>query len=186
MLNWQTRSEACTSGIVISCKLKRTLCLFTLQKHSCIFESGSYICSGMHRFKQQRWNGCLLPYLQTSLLALWPSLGPGPGDLPITSEKTDVNLILRVCVQGTRRKLTADSKGPSATTVLISSDIRVSPQSLWSCQRVGRDEPMAYLYPSHLIFTSPQARNIKLTATYSEMCDAPWTHRHSELSAFCF
>lgn len=35
---------------------------------------------------------------------------------------------------------------------------------------------MAYLYSGHLISPPPQARNIKLTAANSEMCDRPGAH----------
>ena len=171
----------------------------------------SYICSGMHRLERRQWNCCQLAlhpisspwtfffffafpafyslHLQTP--PAWSTPPPPPVRPPsITSEETDANLILSpVRVSGTHRRLAADSEGPSATTVLISCDIRVSLQSLWSRQGVGWDELMAD-WPIYTLvtwsLTPPQARNIKLTAAYFEMCDGPGGCRYSGLSALYF
>lgn len=118
------------------------------------------------------------------------STPPPPSVRPpssITSEGNRCTNLVRV--SGTHRRLTADSVGPSATTVLISCDIRVSLQSLWSRQGVGWDELMAdwpIYTPVTWSLTPPQARNIKLTAAYFEMCDRPGGCRHSGLSALYF
>lgn len=141
------------------------MCLFTLQKHSCIFESDSYICSGMHRLERPQWSCGQLASLLISVpetfllffpphflvhLQTSPARSTLPGAIPetpiISEKKTNKKNRCkphppRPCLGDTPR-LTADS-GPSATTVLISSDTRVSPQSLWSCQGVGWDELMA-------------------------------------------
>lgn len=56
------RSEAC--------------CVFTLRRRCCVFEPGSYICSGMRRLRQH---------------LLKPPLTSGPSPVAF-GEKTDVNL----------------------------------------------------------------------------------------------
>lgn len=167
----------------------------------------SYICSGMHRLERRQWNCCQLALHPISspwtfFFCISCVFLPSPPDLAgpvdpssplgatsssITSEGNRCTNLVRV--SGTHRRLTADSVGPSATTVLISCDIRVSLQSLWSRQGVGWDELMAdwpIYTPVTWSLTPPQARNIKLTAAYFEMCDRPGGCRHSGLSALYF
>lgn len=132
-------------------------CLFTLQKPSCMFESDSYICSGMHRLEQRQWNCRLVGeplHFHISLFTTSrPPFPPLPGAIPvtpITSERTDVNLILPVCILGTHRS--------SLQTQRSLSDI--CPDFEWhqsqsSVTLILSRSRLAYLYPSHLISHSP-------------------------------
>lgn len=78
--------------------------------------------------------------------------------------------------------------GPSATSVLISSDIRVSPQSLWSCQGVGWDELMAdgLFIPQSPDLSLPHRPRILNWQQHILKCDCPGAYRYSGLSAFYF
>lgn len=147
----------------------RTLCLFTLQKHSCIFESDSYICSGMHRLEQHQWNcRCLAlhpigvpwtfafprfsAHLQTP-----PAQASLPGAIPHHFREHRCKPHPPCPCLGDTPKLTADSEVPqrqlswfwvTSESVLSHSDpVKESAEmNRWR---------MAYLYPSHLISHCP-------------------------------
>lgn len=150
----------------------------------------------MHRLEQHQWNRpptrfACEPHF---CVHLWTSLawsGPSPVSIlatPITSEKTDVNLILPVRVSRTHRgspptwRSLSDNcpdfewhqSQSSVTLILSRSRLR------WT------DGGWPIYTPVTWSLAPPQARNIKLTAAYSEMCDCPGPCRYSGLSAFLF
>lgn len=145
-------------------------------------------CSACH------WWGCEPFAFFSRLVAhLWTSLAQPtlPGAIPatpITSEKTDVNLILPIHVSGTHRSSPPTRRSlsdncpdfkwhqsqSSVTLILSRSRLR------WT------DGGWPIYTPVTWSLTAPQARNIKLTAAYSEMCDCPPACRYTGLSAFYF
>lgn len=128
----------------------------------------------------------LFIHLWTSLARL--TLGGAIPATPITSEKTDVNLILPVRVSRrhrssppTQRSL-SDScpdfewhQSQSSVTLMLSRSWLRWTDGGWPIYTPVTWSP-----------TALQARNIKLTAAYSEMCDCPGACRYSGLSAFYF
>lgn len=133
------RSQAFSCGISFFCRLMR-ISLFTLRKHSCRFESDSYICSGKLCFQQHQWNChrlfapvnlCISASLRSppDLSASFSLLCCDPDD-PHQFRENSPPLSASWGHTEAHRGL----EGSSATSVLISSDIRVSPQSLWSRQ----------------------------------------------------
>lgn len=124
-----------------SCRLMRT-CVYLPCRNIHVYVSlDSYICSGMHRLA----NSLCIPsarlepfffafpaffslHLRTPPARSTPHPPSVRPPSSITSEGNRCTNLVRV--SGTHRRLTAASEGPSATTVLISCDIRVSLQSL--------------------------------------------------------
>ncbi len=107
---------------------------------------------------------------------------------PHRFRKTDVNLILPVCSSETHRsspptlRSLSDNcpdfewhQSQSSVTLILSRSRLRWTDGGWPIYTRASWSP-----------TPPQARNIKLTAAYSEMCDRPGACRYSGLSSFYF
>lgn len=162
------RSEALSSVFLFSCRLILGLFLFPLQAHSYIFESDSYICSGMRRLEKRPpnchrlalppigvlWNFAFFPSLHSPLDLAGPADPPrrDPCDPHHFRENRCKPRPPHPCL-GDSPRLTADSEVPQRQL----SWFRVTSESVLSHSDAVKESAemnwwqMAYLYPSHLI-----------------------------------